>query len=91
MYLNIDGKTVEARPDERLLDLIRRLMQPGDILLHGHTHIPAWDAFGEKNLYLNPGSVSIPKAGSCHSYMILNEKTAQWKSLDGGIYHEEVL
>ena len=66
-------------------------LQSGDILLHGHTHIPAWDAFGEKNLYLNPGSVSIPKAGSCHSYMILNEKTAQWKSLDGGIYHEEVL
>ena len=33
----------------------------GDILLHGHTHIPAWTEFGEKNLYLNPGSVSIPK------------------------------
>ena len=33
----------------------------GDILLHGHTHIPAWEEFGENNLYLNPGSVSIPK------------------------------
>lgn len=36
---------------------------PGDILLHGHTHIPAWEPFGEGNLYLNPGSVSIPKNG----------------------------
>ena len=66
-------------------------LQPGDILLHGHTHIPAWEGFGNGNLYLNPGSVSIPKAGSHNSYMILNEKTAQWKSLDGSVYHEEVL
>lgn len=39
-------------------------LQPGDILLHGHTHIPAWEVFGTDNLYLNPGSVSIPKAGT---------------------------
>ena len=32
-------------------------MQPGDILLHGHTHVPAWESFGNENLYLNPGSV----------------------------------
>ena len=66
-------------------------LQPGDILLHGHTHIPAWEPFGNGNLYLNPGSVSIPKAGSSHSYMILESKTAQWKSLDGTVYHEEKL
>ena len=24
---------------------------PGDILLHGHTHVPAWEPFGENNLY----------------------------------------
>ena len=36
-------------------------LAPGDILLHGHTHVPAWTNFGQGNLYLNPGSVSIPK------------------------------
>ena len=46
-------------------------LAPGDVLLHGHTHIPAWTEFGEGNLYLNPGSVSIPKEGSAHSYMTL--------------------
>ena len=66
-------------------------LQPGDILLHGHTHIPAWEAFGDKNLYLNPGSVSIPKAGSANSYMILEDNTFFWKSLDGETYHTEVL
>ena len=36
-------------------------LAPGDVLLHGHTHVPAWTEFGQGNLYLNPGSVSIPK------------------------------
>ena len=64
-------------------------LQPGDILLHGHTHIPAWERFGAQNLYLNPGSVSIPKAGSAHSYLILQDSTLTWKSLDGTPYHSE--
>ena len=56
-------------------------MQPGDILLHGHTHVPAWEPFGNENLYLNPGSVSIPKENSAHSYMILEDGLAKWKNL----------
>lgn len=39
------------------------------ILLHGHTHIPEIADRGEY-LYLNPGSVSIPKNQSKHSYMV---------------------
>ena len=66
-------------------------LQKGDILLHGHTHIPAWEAFGDRNLYLNPGSVSIPKAESAHSYAILEGNIFQWKALDGTVYHTEVL
>ena len=60
---------------------------PGDILLHGHTHIPAWEPFGEGNLYLNPGSVSIPKNGSARSYMTLEDTTFTWKPLPGEAYH----
>lgn len=63
-------------------------LAPGDILLHGHTHIPVWTEFGEGNLYLNPGSLSIPKEGSAHSYMTLEGKTFRWKTLEGEIYHE---
>ena len=61
------------------------------IALHGHTHIPAWERFGEDNLYLNPGSVSIPKEGSAHSYMVLEGDLAVWKDLDGQEYHREIL
>ena len=59
----------------------------GDILLHGHTHVPAWTEFGEKNLYLNPGSLSIPKEGSAHGYMTLEDRTFCWKTLQGEEYH----
>ena len=64
-------------------------IQPGDILLHGHTHVPAWETFGSDNLYLNPGSVSIPKENSRHSYMILEDEAFIWKDLDGNEYHRE--
>lgn len=60
-------------------------LQPGDILLHGHTHIPAWETFGSGNLYLNPGSVSIPKENSWHGYMMLEDDTFIWKDLDGEV------
>ena len=63
-------------------------LAPGDILLHGHTHIPAWTEFGEENLYLNPGSLSIPKEGSAHSYMTLEGETFCWKTLEGETYYE---
>ena len=66
-------------------------LAPGDILLHGHTHIPAWTKFGDGNLYLNPGSLSIPKEGSAHSYMTLEGNTFCWKTLEGNVYHTERL
>lgn len=67
-------------------------LAPGDVLLHGHTHVPAWTEFGQGNLYLNPGSVSIPKENSPHSYMTLEENTMQWKELESSaVFHELAL
>ena len=61
------------------------LLQPGDVLLHGHTHIPAKDnSLGF--WYLNPGSVSIPKENIPHSYMTLEDGQFLWKDLDGAVY-----
>ena len=61
------------------------LLRPGHILLYGHTHIPTWEAFGNSDLYRDP------RSGSAHSYMILQENTILWRSLDGSLYHEETL
>ena len=59
-------------------------IKAGDVLLHGHTHIPACTT-EDGITYLNPGSVSIPKEGSKHSYMVLEGGTFVNKSLDGEI------
>ena len=67
-------------------------LAPGDVLLHGHTHVPAWTEFGQGNLYLNPGSVSIPKEDSPHSYMTLEGNTMQWNELESSaVFHELTL
>lgn len=59
-------------------------LQNGDILLHGHTHIPAIE---EKAgyFYLNPGSVSMPKGGSQPSYLIYEDFCFSLKDLNGGL------
>lgn len=65
-------------------------LRDGDILLNGHTHIPAceeiMDMEGKTYRYLNPGSVSIPKEGSAHSYVIYENGTFTWKNLEGEDY-----
>lgn len=67
-------------------------LAPGDVLLHGHTHVPAWKECGKQNLYLNPGSLSLPKENSPHSYMTLEDGVFQWKELESGtVYHELTL
>ena len=57
-------------------------LQKGDVLLTGHTHVPACES-RDGWWYLNPGSVSIPKNGSWHGYMILEDGKFLWKDLDG--------
>lgn len=57
-------------------------LQKGDILLHGHTHIPKCVEH-ENYVYMNPGSTSIPKENSHHGYMTLCNGIFEWKDFDG--------
>ena len=57
-------------------------LKKGDVLLNGHTHVPKCVKHGGYT-YMNPGSVSIPKEGSWHGYMIYENGTFVWKDLDG--------
>ena len=63
-------------------------LHPGDILLHGHTHIPACEPLPEGIRYLNPGSAAIPKENTPHSCMTLEGDTFRWLDLQGGVYRE---
>ena len=59
-------------------------MAHGDILLCGHTHVPKCADHGSF-VYLNPGSVSIPKENSHHGYMTLEDGVFLWKDMDGNV------
>jgi len=55
----------------------------GDILLCGHTHIPKCTEY-ENFVYMNTGSVSIPKENSPHSYIMYEDGRFLWKNLENG-------
>lgn len=57
-------------------------MCKGSILLNGHTHVPKCIEY-DSYIYMNPGSVSIPKEDSWHGYMTLENGVFLWKDIDG--------
>ena len=56
-------------------------LKSGDILISGHTHVPLCEEEGGI-LFLNPGSVSIPKEGSKHQYMTYENGIFTWNDLE---------
>ena len=62
-------------------------LQKGDILLHGHTHVPLCDVREDVTI-LNPGSTSIPKEGSWHGYMTLEDSLFRWLDFGGECHRE---
>ena len=85
-YLSADGLTIFATHGHTWNTEKTPPLKQGDVLLHGHTHVPAAQAFGDGNWYLNPGSTSIPKEGSPKSYLIYEDRRFTWYDLDGNEY-----
>lgn len=63
-------------------------MKKGDILLSGHMHVPRCEET-DGLVFLNPGSVSIPKEGSVRSYMTLENGVFLWKDLESSKTYKE--
>lgn len=58
-----------------------------DIMIYGHFHV----GFIEKKeqfIFANPGSISLPKAMSTHSYILIDENKIILKDIDGNILDE---
>ena len=62
-------------------------MAAGDVYLTGHTHVPQ-NAVEGGYIHLNPGSVSLPKEGSRHGYILFDGKKFLFKDFEGGVYDE---
>ncbi|MDO4731327.1 MAG: phosphodiesterase [Clostridia bacterium] len=59
-------------------------LKNGTVFLSGHTHIPSCKS--EKGyVFINPGSVSIPKGLSQNQYMIIDKGSCISKDTDGNI------
>lgn len=56
---------------------------PGDLLLCGHIHLPRCDHHAS-HVYLNPGSISLPKENTHHGVMTLEGTLFRWLDLNGG-------
>ena len=82
-YIYADGVNIFATHGHRHnLENLPPLAK-GDVLLHGHTHVLRCEPFGNGNLYLNPGSASLPKEGNPRTYMTFEDGTFTVKELDG--------
>ena len=59
------------------------MLKKGDVLLHGHTHVQVCREH-EDYIYMNPGSLSIPKENTEHGYMIMEKGHFTWKEIETG-------
>ena len=85
-YLSLDGLRIFATHGHKFNTDSLPPLAKGDILLHGHTHVPVAIEFGEENLYINPGSLSIPKESSPKSYILYENGVFSFRTLDGEEY-----
>lgn len=84
MLLDFEGKTLFLTHGHIYNENALPPLADGDVLIHGHTHIPVFEKRKSYTL-VNPGSVSIPKENSHHGYMTLENGVITLKSLDGKI------
>lgn len=65
-------------------------LNKNDILLYGHFHVPACEQH-DSFIYMNPGSIAIPKESSCNSFMLTDGTNFEWKDADGSTYMQKSL
>ncbi len=87
-YLVLDGLNIFITHGHHHNTKTPPPLMKGDILLHGHTHIPVFEEFGNENLYINPGSAALPKENNPRTYMIYENRCFVLKTLDGSTVTE---
>lgn len=82
-FLSIDGLCIFATHGHSYGPDNPPPLGEGEFLLCGHTHLPVRRKCGSFT-YLNPGSLSLPKEGTPHSYMTLENGRFIWHDLLAG-------
>lgn len=60
-----------------------------DVYVQGHSHVPMMEIDNNK-LYLNPGSITLPRGGSNKSYILYHNNTFYLKEVDTNKIIKEV-
>lgn len=82
-FLALDGATIWATHGHTYGPDNPPPLQKGDFLLCGHTHLPVCRNMGHFT-YLNPGSVSLPKENTPHSFLLMDNGVFTWHNLMTG-------
>ena len=85
IYLSLDGLDIFATHGHLYNTENPPKLRPGEILLHGHTHVLTAQERDEGYVYLNPGSAALPKMGNPRTYMVYEDRTFTVKELDGKV------
>lgn len=83
--LSLDGLTMYATHGHNYNTKTPPPLAEGDILLHGHTHVIRADEFGNKNTYINPGSITLPKENCPRSYIVYENRKFDFYDIEGNI------
>ncbi|MBQ2795683.1 MAG: phosphodiesterase, partial [Oscillospiraceae bacterium] len=78
IFLSIDGTDMLAVHGHKPFPAVKS----GTVILSGHTHVPK---IAQENgvIFINPGSVSIPKENSAHGYIIFEHGDFIQKDFEG--------
>ena len=71
-----DGRTIIAAHGHKE----HPIPAQGEILVTGHTHV-SLDVMEQGYRHLNPGSISLPKEGTAHGYIVIEDGAVQFREL----------
>ena len=77
--MEIDGKTLFLTHGHLFNADMPPLLKKGDLLFNGHFHTPCCRELQSGAFYVNCGSVSLPKDGTPHSYLLLENGELIWE------------
>ena len=86
LLLNINGKNIYFTHGHKYnIEVIP--YEDFEILIYGHIH-QGFIQEKEGYIFANPGSISLPKCGTKHSYLILDKDIIMLKDVEGNLLQE---
>lgn len=85
MMLFVDGQLIFASHGHHYTPENPPHISERFVLLGGHTHVAGFEE-REGFVYINPGSLSIPKENTPHSYLLEENGLWTWKTTNGDVF-----